>query len=139
MVKRTTSVEGVEELVVTLEEFKTVVLTAVDAGVNMTLERIRTAAITRAPKYVGKPDPRIIPGLLRASAFVHYMDHTQDRPAGFVGFGVVYARRQHYEVAWHHQVGEALYLRHATEYVFPLCPLFVSLSIKAALANAGKA
>lgn len=130
-----TRVEGVDELVVTLEDFKQRMNLAAAQGINMTLERIRTASIHRAPKYVGKPNPRIIPGFLRASAFVEYVDPSKPGEGGVVGFGAVYARRQHYELTWRHTVGEALYLRHGAEYCLPLLPLFIAAAMRAALSS----
>jgi hypothetical protein len=126
-------VEGADEVIIRLDVFQRKIQIAAGQGINMGLERIRTAAIVRAPKYVGRPNPRIIPGFLRASAFVQYVDPQAPENGGVVGFGAIYARRQHYETTWHHRIGEALYLQHAAEYVLPLIPLFIADAIRAAL------
>lgn len=130
---RRSTVEGAEEVALTLQAMKTKLMVGAAQGINMWLERVRTAAVHRAPKYVGPPNPRIIPGLLRASAVVAYFDPNNPKEGGGVGFGVVYARRQHYETTWKHTVGEALYLRHAVEYSLPLLGLFISQGVMQAL------
>lgn len=127
-------VEGTAETVIKLGELEERLERGAIQGINLGLERIRTAAVVRAPKYVGKPNPRIVPGFLRASAFVRYLQPGQlVSEGGIVGFGAIYARRQHYETGWHHSVGEALYLRHGAEYVLPLIPFYVADAVHAAL------
>lgn len=103
--------ESLKAVIAKLEALAVAVDTEVIQELNLIGEEVRTDAVQRAPVYTGKPNKRIIPGLLRSSAFTAYT--SDGRHMAVVGFNTVYARRQHEEITWRHVIGEAKYLENA--------------------------
>lgn len=92
---------------------------AVAEGLNIVAHEVQRQSVDRAP---------IDEGTLRESIVVTPAD-AQDLTAQ-VSTDVIYAVRQHEELDWHHERGEAKYMENAVNHIRPRIEKIIGAAVK---------
>lgn len=116
-------VKGDKKVLKELKAVKTRYPEGFKAGLYGAAEVIMADAAQRTP---------VDTGYLRNSRFIAWTDRVS-ATLFELGYGAVYAARQHYETSWNHRVGEALFLQRAIDKYRTQLPVMVATFAKAAI------